>query len=229
MPTSRVTPRQAQDAHRAGRSRPSARRPTDAPRRRAARSAAARFVRSVRARAAAARGLVAASARASPPRPARSSGRRPAAGRRSSSRRIAAAPFRSAGSEPLAPRAEMGRPRADDDPLDRPAAARARLAGPLVDLQALLHRAVAVGRGVVVDRAAAPLDRLGQDRPDRLVQAALVGGPERPGRPQRVEPRRPQRLVGVDVADAGEERLVEQQRLEPARSAAAAGAGSRAR
>ena len=31
-----------------------------------------------------------------------------------------------------------------------------------------------------------------------------------------MEPRRPQRLVGVDVADAGEERLVEQQRLEPA-------------
>ncbi len=31
-----------------------------------------------------------------------------------------------------------------------------------------------------------------------------------------MEPRRPERLVGVDVADPGEERLVEQERLEPA-------------
>ena len=110
----------------------------------------------------------------------------------------------------------MRRPCADDDPPDRATAARTRLAGPLVDLQVLLHRAVAVGRRVVVDRAAAALDRLAQDRPDIAVQPALVGRPQRPDGPQRMEPRRPQRLVRVDVADAGEERLVEQQRLEPA-------------
>ena len=112
----------------------------------------------------------------------------------------------------------MGRTRADDDPLDRPPAARARFAGALVDLQAFLHRAIAVGRRVVVDRAPATLDGLGQDGPDRVVQPSFVGRPERPGGPQRMEPGGPQRLVGVDVADAGQERLVEQQRLEPAGS-----------
>ena len=143
-------------------------------------------------------------------------------------RRIAAAPFRSAALQPLAPRAEVGRPRPDDDPLDRPAAARTRLAGPLVDLQVLLHRAVAIGRRVVVDRAAAPLDGLAEDPPERLVQVPLVGGAERAGGPQRVQPGRPERLVRVDVADAGEERLVEQQRLEPALRAAEGSGGSRA-
>ena len=92
----------------------------------------------------------------------------------------------------------------------------ARLAGPLIDIEPLLHRAVAVGRGVVVDGRAAPLDGLDQDRPDRLVEVALVGDPQRADRAERVQPRAPQRLVGVDVADAGHERLVEEQRLEPA-------------
>ena len=142
-----------------------------------------------------------------PAGPARSAGHRPQDRRGTLAVR---------GAEPLAPRAEMRRPRPDDDPLDRPSAARTRLAGPLVDLQVLLHRAVAVGRGVVVDRAAAPLDRLGQDPPDRVVEVPLVGRPQRPGGPQRMEPRGPQRLVGVDVADPGDERLVEQERLEPA-------------
>ena len=141
--------------------------------------------------------------------PTRAAGHRPQDGRR------ALAVGRA---QPLAPRAEMRGTRADDDPLDRPSTARAGLAGPLVDLQALLHRAIAVGRRVVVDRAPATLDGLGQHGPDRVVQPSFVGRPERPGGPQRMEPRRPQRLVGVDVADAGQERLVEQQRLEPAGS-----------
>ena len=204
---------QAQDAHRPGRAGSGG---TDA-RAAARRVAAARFVRSVRARAAAR----AASRGRQPERPLpcqlgpAPSGPTRAAGHRPQDRRRALAVGRA---QPLAPRAEMGRPRADDDPLDRPPAARARLAGALVDLQALLHRAIAVGRRVVVDRAAATLDRLGQDGPDRVVQPSLVGRPERPGGPQRMEPRGPQRLVGVDVADAGQERLVEQQRLEPAGS-----------
>ena len=48
-----------------------------------------------------------------------------------------------------------------------------------------------------------------------LVQPALIKRPERAGRAQRVEARRPKRLVGVDVADARDEGLVEEQRLEP--------------
>ena len=102
------------------------------------------------------------------------------------------------GAEPLAPRAEMGRPRPDDDPLDRPAAARTRLAGALVDLQVLLHRAVAIGRGVVVDRAAAPLDGLAQDPSGapRTGAARRRGGACRPSaagaawRPTAPRPRR---------------------------------------
>ena len=118
------------------------------------------------------------------------------------------------GRQPLAPRAEMRRPPADDDPPDGPAAAQAGLVGPLVDREVLLHLAVAVGRRVVVDRRAAPDHRLGEDPPEVRPETPLVGRPQRRRGPQRVEPRRPERLVGVDVADARDERLVEQQRLE---------------
>ena len=55
---------------------------------------------------------------------------------------------------------------------------------------------------------------------DRGVQRALVGRLERRRAPQRMELRAPQRLVGVDVADAREERLVHEQRLEAAAPAA---------
>ena len=116
--------------------------------------------------------------------------------------------------EPLAERAEVRRADADHDPPDRPAAAGARLPGALVDVEALLHLAVAVGRGVVVDRAAAPLDRLAQDLEHVAVERALVPRAQRGGGPERVQPRAPQRLVGVDVPDAHDERLVHEQRLE---------------
>ena len=48
---------------------------------------------------------------------------------------------------------------------------------------------------------------------------------ERPGGPQRMDPRAEQRLVGVDVPDAGDPALVEQERLDR-RAAAAAEARS---
>ena len=48
------------------------------------------------------------------------------------------------------------------------------------------------------------------------MQPACVLGAERVRIAQRVEPRPPERLVGVDVAHAGQEVLVHQQRLEPA-------------
>src|SRR5438128_471489 len=67
----------------------------------------------------------------------------------------------------LAPRAEVGRSTTDDDAPDGPTAAGARFARALVDLQPLLHRTVAIGRRVVVDRAAPALDRLGQDLTNR--------------------------------------------------------------
>ena len=114
----------------------------------------------------------------------------------------------------LAPRAEVRRPRPDHDALDRSTTARTWLAGPLVDVEPLLHRSVAIGRRVVVDRRAPSLDSLAEDRSDGLVQPAFVGRPERGRRPQRMEPSPPQRFVGVDVSDPGQERLIEEQRLE---------------
>src|SRR5450432_2193779 len=116
----------------------------------------------------------------------------------------------------------MGRPGPDDDPPDRPTAARTGLAGALVDLELFLHIAVAVGRGVVVDRAPPPFDCLGQDRADRKVQPALIRGPQRRGGTKGMEARSPERLVGVDVADPGDERLVEQERFEAALASAEA-------
>ena len=73
----------------------------------------------------------------------------------------------------------MARAGPDDDPPHWAAAPGACLAGPLVHLQPLLHRAVAVGRGVVVDRAPAPLDGLGEDPAQLDEEVALIGGPER--------------------------------------------------
>ena len=102
-----------------------------------------------------------------PSPPGSSVQRRPAPlRRRHRARGSRRAPARSRGRQALAPRAEVGRPPADDDPPDRPAAAQARLAGPLVDREVLLHLAVAVGRRVVVDRRAAPDHRLGEDPPE---------------------------------------------------------------
>ena len=109
----------------------------------------------------------------------------------------------------------MRRPDADHDPPDGPAAAAARLAGPLVHVEPLLHLAVAVGRRVVVDRGAAAFDGLGEDRERSRYSAPLVGRSKGPGRAERVEPGPPQRLVRVDVADARDERLVDEQRLQP--------------
>jgi hypothetical protein len=50
---------------------------------------------------------------------------------------------------------------ADDDSANWAAAPIARFAGPLVDLEMLLHGAVAIGCGVVVHGTSAPLDSLG--------------------------------------------------------------------
>ena len=187
--------------------------------------------------------------RAAARRPRRRPARRPSLARRSSARSAAQAP-RPASSVQRRPRARgaagPGAPRGSPPPRagPRPAAAgttsrsgspaapttmrrigrpqRGTARRPAGRRQVLLHLAVAVGRRVVVDRRAAPLDRLGQDGPDLAVEARLVGRAEGRAPPERVEPRAPERLVGVDVADPGDERLVEQQRLEPAAPAAQA-------
>jgi hypothetical protein len=113
----------------------------------------------------------------------------------------------------------MGRAPTHDDPPDGSAAPVARFAGPLVDLEVLLHRAVAFRRGVIVDGTAAPFDRLGQHVAQADVKPADVVGSEGVSVAQRVQSGAPQRLVGIDVPHAGEEVLVHQQRLEAATAA----------
>ena len=197
--------------------------PAPAPvRARARRVAAACRVRSVRARAsvrAASSGV-----RPSVPSPGSSTQRRPRARGARRGRQDRRGPRTVGGREPLAPRAEVGCPLRDHDAPDRPTAARAGLARALVRLQAFLHAAVSVGSRVVVDRGAAPGDGLGEHGPDLPVEARLVRRPQRRDGAQRVEPRPPERLVGVDVADPGDEPLVQQERLEAPTASAQPGA-----
>ena len=172
--------RQPKDRHQPAPDRGAGRRP---PGRRGPR------VRSVRAGRRASRPQRA--ARRSPPRPAARSSAGPAASAPPEIvRRIAPRALPVGGRQALAPRAEVRRPAADDDPPDRPAAAPTRLPRPLVDVEVLLHLAVAVGRRVVVDRRAAPLDGLGEDVADGAVQTPLVGAAAACRPSQRVEPRR---------------------------------------
>ena len=108
----------------------------------------------------------------------------------------------------------MRRAPADDDPPNRSPASIARLARPLVNLQVLLHRTVSLGRGVVVDRAAAPFHRFGEYSAQCVVQPVDIVAPKSAGVAEGVETRPPQRFVGVDVAHPGEEILVHQKCLE---------------
>ena len=110
-------------------------------------------------------------------------------------------------------------------PPDRRAAARARLARLPVGGQ----------RAVEVAALAVDVRRTGcrsACRPRRAPRPSPRGRPRAPGRtsgrvsvlgrPGVVQPGPPQRLVGVDVADAGDQGLVEQRALEPGAPCAAA-------
>ena len=88
---------------------------------------------------------------------------------------------------------------------DRPAAARARQAGAAVDVQEVLHVAGTCRGAIGVDRRAAARDRLVEHGAQSLVQLALLVCVKPGAAAQRVEPRPPQRLVGVDIAHAGDE------------------------
>ena len=117
--------------------------------------------------------------------------------------------------EPLAPRTLPGAAPGDTDLVDRRPAALARLAPAAVDAELVLHAALAPsGLAVVAQRRALTRDprveRLAHAPVKRLSSRRL----ERAGDPQRVEPRAPERLVGVDVPDAGDRALVEQRRLQ---------------
>ena len=99
-----------------------------------------------------------------------------------------------------------------------------------------VQRAVEVARLAVdvdverVERRAALAQRRASSRRGRARAARATWAPGQPvARPVAVDPGPPERLVGVDVADAGDQALVEQLALDPGRYGAAPGRRSRRR
>ena len=85
---------------------------------------------------------------------------------------------------------------------------------PSVDVELVLHAAaVAVRRHVVAERRAPQLHAAAECGPHGSVQARDLVAVELAGRPERMDPCAPQRLVGVDVPDPGHAALVEQECL----------------
>jgi len=74
----------------------------------------------------------------------------------------------------------------------------------------------AVGVAVVAEGGSSAIDRQREDLADGFSQRANLARRERIGCSQGVNARQPQRLVGVQIADARDEGLVEQERLDAA-------------
>src|SRR5262249_47288015 len=121
---------------------------------------------------------------------------------------------RSSRPEPLAQLAGRAVPRAasgDARLLDRRAAPRAGLAATTVDLELVLHRAARTVRlSVVAQRGSLALYACFERALDSFAERLHLVGPELASRRQRVDPRAPERLVDVDVPEAGQRPLVEQ-------------------
>src|SRR5581483_7166587 len=108
------------------------------------------------------------------------------------------------------PRAAAG----DTRLVDRRAAALAGLAGAAVHLELVLHRsALAVRQRVVAQRRAPARDSTLERCANRPMERLHLVELERSRRCQRMDARPPQRLVGVDVPDAGDRALVEDRSL----------------
>ena len=105
---------------------------------------------------------------------------------------------------PLAARAIMSAPLADDDALNQSAAAAARLARPPVDAKVILIVALRVHP---VNRRAFVPDAVGKRCADATMQSRHLVGTQRLGPAERVKLGPPQRLVGIDVADSGDKGL----------------------
>jgi len=115
----------------------------------------------------------------------------------------------------LAARAVVGAARADDRPADLPAAAVAGLARAVVDDELVLHAALAAGAiPIRAQRRPMKPDGLPQDPSDRLVQPCDLLGLQRTGASEGVDPCAPQGLGRVDVPDARDAALVQQQGLD---------------
>src|SRR5262245_32237203 len=117
----------------------------------------------------------------------------------------------------LAARAEVGGALAEDDAADRGAcaAAPAGLALPPVDAMVVLVAAlVAVRAHEVADGRAPRPGPVLEHTPHRRREGVALGPRDSGGAARRTDPRQEQRLVRVDVADAGDHRLVEEDRLD---------------
>src|SRR5688572_24179997 len=111
----------------------------------------------------------------------------------------------------LTSRAEVGRAAGEDDALDRCFAAGAGFTFAVVDaVEALEGAGVAVGVHVVAERAAAVSDRAAEDLLDGASQVRHLLAREVAGEGEGVDLRNVERFIYIDVAEAGEESLVEQ-------------------
>ncbi len=71
-----------------------------------------------------------------------------------------------------------------------------------------------MGIAVVTERGPSPADRILKDQPDRRGESFAFGSVERSGRPNRGQAGVKEALVGVDVSEPRQDRLVEQRDLQ---------------
>jgi hypothetical protein len=109
----------------------------------------------------------------------------------------------------------MGAATSNDRTVNRCATTVARLAGALIDVQALLHLTIAIWGCVVVNRRATSGNGLAQHADDRQVQRVNLSEAQRARRGERMNLRAPERLVGIDVAYPNDAALVEKEALNP--------------
>ena len=111
---------------------------------------------------------------------------------------------------------KMRRASGQRDLFDRRLAAQARFAGSAIDAEFVLHLPLEPGAADVIANAGAALvDGARQHRDDRRGAAlGLLAPSGRLAEQRRMEPGLEERFVGVNVADAGDDRLIEQDRLE---------------
>jgi len=115
----------------------------------------------------------------------------------------------------LAARAVMGSAAGEQDAADGRAAAAAGLAGALIDaVLDLEEAAIAVGVDVVGDRGAAETDGVPENGAESPAKAFELGSGEAAGAPAGPDSSVEEALVGIDVAHAGEEGLVEESGLD---------------
>ena len=109
----------------------------------------------------------------------------------------------------------MGAAAGEGDAADGSGAGETGLAGAPVDAVFQLKKAAgAVGIDVVGDRGAADLDGVAENFDQRGAQAGEFGAGEARGLASGTDGGAEERLVGVDVADAVQERLIEQSSLD---------------